>query len=162
MPRHAKPTNLKVLEGAQPCRINRDEPDPPKGAGECPDHLGVVGMDAWHRVTLRLEDMGVMTRADAEAVALYASTYEQWDEARRQVADEGLTYETPLGLMKPHPLLPTLKECRSQMSRLLAQFGMTPSSRSSLHVQGKVEDPLLAFLARPKSSGKPAKAKAKA
>jgi P27 family predicted phage terminase small subunit len=158
MPRHSKPTKLKVLEGAQPCRINRDEPASPQGAGPCPDHLDDVGRDAWQRVVARLDEMGILTLADGESIALYASTYEQWDAARRQIEDEGMTYETEKGLIKPHPLLSTLKECRAQMTRLLSHFGMTPSSRSSLHVQAKPsDDPILAFIAaqaRPKAGRK--------
>lgn len=153
MARPRKPTSLKILEGAQPCRINRDEPKPPPFSDDCPEHLGDVGREAWIRISRRLEEMGVLTQADAEAVALYASTYELWRLASDQLADEGLTMMTALGTQKPHALLATIKECRSQMTRLLTQFGMTPSSRSSLHVQAKdEEDEVLAFVQAPNRS----------
>jgi P27 family predicted phage terminase small subunit len=159
MGRPRKPTALKILEGDQPCRIASDAPSGPKGAGPCPDDLGDVGRAAWTRVTTQLEEMGVLTLADGESIALYASTYELWAEAKLEVERDGLTVVSPMGIQKPHPLLATLKECRSQMTRLLTQFGMTPGSRSSLHVAGKPEDdPLLTFLAKP--DAKKAKAKA--
>jgi P27 family predicted phage terminase small subunit len=163
MGRPRKANSLKLLEGAQPCRINNAEPASPKGAGDCPDHLDDVGRSAWLRLTRRLDEMGVLTLADGEAIALYASIYSRWTSARIQLDHDGLsitntaTTQTKYGtsvreLTKPHPLLAVLDQCEQKMARLLTQFGMTPSSRSSLHVQGKPEeDPILAFIARSKS-----------
>lgn len=171
MGRPRKPTALKVLEGAQPCRINRHEPEPPRGAGPCPDFLDDVGRETWARITRQLDAMGVLTEADGEAVALYCSIYSQWIAARSILAAEGLTSisstvtETSRGstvreTLKPHPLLATVKECQAQMCRLLGQFGMTPASRSGLKVGGKPEeDPILAFLAGKTHAG-PVQAKA--
>jgi len=160
MGRPRKPTELKILEGAQPCRINRSQPVPPKGAGPCPDHLDDLGREAWSRITARLEEMGVLTMADGEAIALYASIYSRWRGAVDEVESDGLTLtsstvtktakgETTRKATKAHPLIAVVNESQAQMTRLLGLFGMTPSSRSSLHVQAEAKaDPVLDFLAK--------------
>jgi P27 family predicted phage terminase small subunit len=168
--RPRKPTALKILHGAQPCRINRQEPIAPAWSAICPEHLGPLGRAAWDSVTASLDSMGVLTAADAEAVSLYAAAYQLYRSALDKVERDGLICESDSGVVKPHPLLPQINECRSQMVRLLSQFGMTPASRSSLRVGAKTEeDPLIAFLAAKSShaqaqaQGQPkAKAKAKA
>jgi P27 family predicted phage terminase small subunit len=158
-PRKAKA--LKVLEGAQPCRINHDEPQPPKGFGDVPDHLDEVGRLAWLRITTRLDEMGVLTLADGEAVALYASIYSRWIGATKALAEDGMTItnstetETNKGtttklVTKMHPMVQVATQCQQQMTRLLTQFGMTPIARSSLNAPGKAqEDPIFAFLDSP-------------
>jgi P27 family predicted phage terminase small subunit len=161
MGRPRKSPGLKILEGAQPCRINRDEPAPPKGAGPCPDHLDGIGRQAWDRVVHRLDEMGLLTLADGEAVALYASIYSRWRSAIAALDSDGLTLTTTTRVetasrtttrtvTKTHALVAVANDCQRQMTRLLIQLGMTPSSRTSLRVAGKPEeDPLLAFLASP-------------
>jgi P27 family predicted phage terminase small subunit len=158
MGRPRKPNSLKILEGAQPCRINRDEPNPPAFESEVPEFLDEVGRIAWVRVTTRLDEMGILTAADSEAIALYASIYSRWQAATLSLAEDGLTIinrteiktskgSTSRTVSKAHPAVQIAAECQSQMTRLLTQFGMTPSSRSSLHVPIKSqEDKLLGFI----------------
>lgn len=171
MGRPRKPTALKILEGAQPCRINRDEPSPPKGIGEPPDFLDDAGRAAWARIASQLDEAGLLTVADREAVALYCSAFGRWAAANAAIDEEGLVVMGQFGA-KPNPHLAIADQAAKLMARLLTQFGGTPSSRSSLKVGARVEeDPLLAFLAAkkpahaPQAQPKPrpkAKAKAKA
>ena len=166
MARTPQPTRLKILAGAQPCRINRNEPKPEAGSTPCPDYLDDVARDCWHRMTGQLDAMGLLTRADGEALALYCSTYSQWMKARSRLEEEGMlvitktTVETSKRtttreVSKINPMVSVVAECQRQMVRLLTQFGMTPSSRSSLNVPGKAqEDEVLAFLKKPKGGAK--------
>lgn len=150
MGRPRKPTALKILEGAQPCRINRDEPTPPAGIGPPPDFLDESGRAAWARIAGQLDEAGLLTIADRDAVALYCSTWSRWARAVEAIEEEGLVVGGQFG-MKPNPYVAIADSCAKQLTRLMTQFGMTPSSRSSLKVAGKAEeDPLLAFLAAKK------------
>lgn len=159
MGRPRKPNTLKLLEGDQPCRIRGDGPDPPGGVGPCPDHLDDVAREAWGRVAASVEETGLLTLADAETLALYCSTYSRWRSACEALAREGLTITSSLKVetekrtttretTKVHPLLQVATESSRQMTTLLKQLGMTPASRSSLHVERKpAEDALLDFVA---------------
>lgn len=160
MGRPRKPTALKILEGAQPCRINRDEPRPPKGIGEPPGYLDDDARKAWARIGRQLDDMGLLTVADADSVGLYCEAYSRWLEANKAVRKEGLTVTGRFG-PKVNPNVQIADACHAQMVKLLTQFGMTPAARSSLHVGAKAEeDPLLAFLALKSTHGQSQKAKA--
>jgi P27 family predicted phage terminase small subunit len=129
--------------------------------------------DAWHRISHQLDELGLLTSADAEAVALYCSAFSRWIKANEAIAEEGLTVSSQFG-DKVNPHVGIAEAAAKQMVRLLTQFGMTPASRSSLRVGAKTEeDPLIAFLAlksshaqaqgQPKPKAKPkAQAKAKA
>lgn len=162
MGRPRKSTALKILDGDQRCRVNRNEPKPPKHAGECPAFLDEVGRAAWHRVAAGLDAMGLLTVADSEAIALYAATYSRWRAASDSLERDGTTItsttETPTKhglatrtIAKTNPALAVANECQRQMIRLLAQFGMTPTSRSSLDVEVKAKDDrMLAIIQRKK------------
>lgn len=163
MGKNRKPTNLKILEGAQPCRINTSEPKSPQGLGSPPAWFGPLEIEAWADLKARLDEMGVSTRADEQAVALYCSHYANWRQATEALKRDGLTITdetttemttrngtrtTTRSTTRVHPMIKVANEATRQMHRLLSQMGMTPASRAGLHVQPAPEDdPLLAFFA---------------
>jgi P27 family predicted phage terminase small subunit len=165
MGRPRKPTSLKILEGAQPCRINRSEPKSPEGLGEPPDWLDDHGRDAWRRLKERLAPMRVATRADEEIVMVYCQAYSTLRLALDEVEAHGMLVEqtteittkngsTSNTILKANPMLPAIQQARRQMVQCLTQLGMSPSSRSGLHVQeDRPEDPLAAFMARKSKAG---------
>ena len=147
MGRPRKPTALKILAGDRADRINRDEPAPPVGLGEPPAFLDPVAKVAWARFAASMDGLGLLTVADREAAILYCTAFARWSMAEAAIADEGLTVTGQFGA-KPNPHIAIADAAHKQMVRILIQFGMTPSSRSGLHVASPAEsDPLLAFLA---------------
>jgi P27 family predicted phage terminase small subunit len=147
MGRPRKPTTLKILEGDRKDRINQDEPPSPSGLGNPPEWFNDLERSAWGRLSERLGEMGVATRADSEAAMLYCSAYATWRKSSIIVAKEGFSVETET-TTKAHPLWTVIHEAQRTMLRVLSQFGMTPSARAGLHVEGKPEDdPLMSFLA---------------
>ena len=165
MGRPRKPTSLKILEGAQPCRINRSEPPSPGVLGDPPDWLDDHGREAWYRLRERLAPMRVATRADEEIVMVYSQAYSTLRLAMAEVATRGLMIEqettttTKNGtstrrILKANPLLPAIQQAQRQMVQCLTQLGMSPSSRSGLHVQeDRPTNPLIDFMARKPKAG---------
>jgi P27 family predicted phage terminase small subunit len=150
MGRPRKPTALKILDGDQPCRINRSEPPSPPGLGDPPVWFGELEREAWADLKARMGEMRVATRADEQAAAMYCSHYAKWRQANRSLADDGLiltevvstemktrngTKITTKTTTRMNPMIRVANEATRQMARLLAQFGMTPSARAGLHVQ---------------------------
>lgn len=157
MGRPRKPTALKLLEGAQPCRINRSEPAPAKGLGPAPDTLDDDGLVAWNRIGRQLDAVGLLTVADAEVVSHYCSAWSVWIKASRAISEDGLTVSGQFG-EKPNPNVAILNKTHDQMIRILSQLGMTPAARASLSVQKKDdEDPLLTYFAAKPDGKKAAK-----
>jgi P27 family predicted phage terminase small subunit len=147
-----KPTKLKILEGAQPCRINRSAPEALPGLPEPPEFLDDVGRAAWDRMVRLWDEMGALSRSDGEALTLYCTTFSRWRSAMAKVAEHGLVGQTAAGGYKASPYVGVAERCEAQLIRLLAEFGGTPSSRSRVHTsEGGPKDSLDEFMAKRKA-----------
>lgn len=133
------PTTLKVLRGAQPCRINRNEPQVPAGEPKAPAYLDKVGKQEWKRMAPLLTKMGVLTLADGAALGVLCDSFSRWREAADKLQTEGPVVKTQLGGTKTTPWFVVAKDAREQYVRLLGEFGCTPSARS--RIKAGVEEP---------------------
>jgi P27 family predicted phage terminase small subunit len=124
-----KPTALKVLSGTRKDRINSNEPKPPPGLPEPPEHLDEVALAEWGRMVELLSGLGTLTTADGAALALYCTHYSTWVNANHTLRTEGATIKTDKGGEKTSPYVAIANASARAMERLLAEFGCTPSSR---------------------------------
>jgi len=122
--RRPAPTALKILRGAQKCRINGNEPRfSPVSERRAPSWLGKFGSDLWRRLMPVLAGAGLLTEGDMAALELLCDEY---DIVRRDPEDA---------------------LARDRLRKLLVEFGLTPASRSRLKVPGeKRGDELEEFL----------------
>ena len=71
----------------------------------------------------------------------------RWLEAESQVRKFGAVIKSPSGYPMLNPYVSLAKSGLTQMHKMVVEFGMTPSSRSRLHIETpKEDDPLDAFL----------------
>lgn len=131
--RKPKPTRVKEIQGNPGKRkLNGDEPKPtlpvkrPRGLAREPRKV-------WDEVAPDLERVGVMTGWDTFALRLLAEHYALAIEAVTVVREEGLTVDGRDG-PKKHPAATVFKENAVAALRVMTEFGMTPSSRSRLHL----------------------------
>lgn len=144
-----KPTQIKLLEGTRPDRINRNEPAPPAGPPETPDHLDTIARAEWTRMAAVLATMRVLTPADGPALAIYCAAYAQWVAAEAKVQSQGMLTPQGTGSYKINPHVGIANQARTMMLKVLTEFGCTPSSRSRVAIdQDEKEDPIAKFLAR--------------
>ena len=145
--RRPKPTALKELAGNPGKRpLNRREPKPPTSLPPCPRHLTGEARREWRRMGGELARMGVVTVVDRAALAAYCMAWARWVEAEGQVAKLGTIVKTANGNLIQNPYLAVANRALEQMTRLAAEFGMTPSSRSRVQVAEKDSGPTLADL----------------
>jgi phage terminase small subunit len=127
--RKPKPTALKILEGAQPCRINYREPV--MASADCPKApawLGKFGQDLWKQLAPVLTSAGLLTLGDIPA---FEQLCDEFDTIRRD---------------------PLCSPARDRYRRLLVEFGLTPSSRSRIKATAeKPRDAFADFVARRKA-----------
>jgi phage terminase small subunit len=123
--RKPKPTSLKILSGAQPCRINTREPQLPVApAAKAPAWLGKFGRELWDRLHPVLSSAGLLTAGDIPA---FEQLCDEYDAIRRD---------------------PLCAAPRDRYRRLLVEFGLTPSSRSRIKSTAETpKDKLSVFLA---------------
>jgi P27 family predicted phage terminase small subunit len=118
------------------------------GRPEAPSHLKGVALEKWHEMLGLLEEMGVLSRTDVDAIALYCSTFSQWRVCDDKLqTPEDYVIISPKGFQLNSPWVNMRNKFADQMARLLAEFGLTPSARSRVAARPPEEgDKLTAFL----------------
>jgi len=131
--RKPKPTAIRLLEGS---RITRREPNAPRGKLVPPDHLSDIAKQAWQQAVKILNDIGVLSTADAFALELFCESYAAYREAGEEVKKFGKVLKSPKGYLYQSPFVGMKNTAHEQCLKLLNEFGMTPVSRSRLAVVG--------------------------
>lgn len=146
MGRKPSPTALRRANGNPGKRgYNAAEPLPPDGLPDCPPHLSSVAQDEWHRLAPGLFDMGVLTIVDRAALAAYCQCYGRWVEAEERMRETPAMIRTPSGYVQQSPWMSVANKQLELMGRYMAEFGMTPASRSrvqALRVEAAADEPV--------------------
>src|ERR1700677_468337 len=138
--RRPKPTAVKRAEGNRGKRaLNKREPKPAHGVPPMPEHLSKIAKAEWRRLVPVLVDMNVLTVADGDALAAYCTAIEQWILASNAIIKYGilvaeLDEATGVGCLKTNPAVRIRSDALRHMRSFEAELGLTPSSRSRIHV----------------------------
>lgn len=139
MPRHRVPTALKLIRGNPGKRpINRNEPQPSRDV-TMPDWLSPEARKHWPMVAEQLHNAGLLTAIDVTALGLYCEAFARWKQANAQIMRFGTMIKSPSGYPIQSPYLAIANKAHEQMTKLLAEFGMTPSSRSHCTVAKPID-----------------------
>jgi P27 family predicted phage terminase small subunit len=98
-----------------------------------------MALVVWGQVVTQLGPTRVLTLADGYALGRYCDAFVRWREAADFLDANGSTYiirgadESPKCVM-PFPQVAIYSKLASLLSRLEAEFGLTPSSRSRISV----------------------------
>jgi P27 family predicted phage terminase small subunit len=139
--RKPKPTHLKLLEGNPGKRpINTREPKPPPVTPTCPRHLSDDAKKEWRRVTPLLDTLGLLTKIDRAALAMYCEAWGRWVQAEEALRKFGVMVKSPNGFPMQSPYLAVANKAMGQMRGLLAEFGMSPASRTRISVEQPDDD----------------------
>ena len=147
------PSKLKVLRGTdQPCRMNKREPQAEAGAPACPAWLSPKAKRAWKEIVGILGGMKILAKADRKALEMLCDAYAEYRDARAVVSKQGATYEaeTVAGgtMIRPRPEVAIAADAWRRVKGMLTEFGLTPASRSRVHVpeKGENKSPFAEFL----------------
>ena len=134
--RKPKPTRLKLLQGNPGHRpLNKNEPMPRLAVPSCPSHLSAEAKKEWHRIAPELAAVGLITRIDRAALAMYCEAWGRWLEAEDALRKYGVMVKSPSGFPMQSPYLAVANKAMEQMRGLLTEFGMSPASRTRISVQ---------------------------
>lgn len=154
--RKPKPTAVKKLTGNPGKRkLACDEPEFAPGAGAPPAHLDDEAKREWFRIAGELAPAGVLTQADRAALAVYCQVWARWMQAEYELVKHGYTELSPNGYLMPSPWLAICNKAIEQLRAFASEFGLTPSSRTRIHVAPPVknEDPADAFFREVEAQG---------
>lgn len=134
--RKPTPTALKLVTGKKGRGINRQEPKFEPAAPVPPDELEPAARKHWDRLVADLATSGVALRADSTALAGLCDQLATFDYANEMLRSGGWTVATEFG-EKASPFVQIRNAAWRAAASMLAEFGLTPSSRSRV----KVGDP---------------------
>lgn len=135
-----RPTHLKVLQGEQESRINRDEPVPSEGAVRPPAFLEGEALEVWNYYAPDLIDKGVLQAWDVDTFAVYCQAVSQYRECVKLLYSSDSGYGRFIdkgaagGLIKS-PYHQMLRDCVETIMKVSSRFAFTPGDRAALRVE---------------------------
>lgn len=141
----ATPTAARRRRGTFRADRHGGAPEPPAAKPRRPTWLGEDAARLWPAIATELEAMGVLAKVDQTALALLCQALADYLAARKTVDEEGATFTTEKGYIAQHPAVGIMGNAWARVMKLARDFGMTPSARAGLKVDGKgpAADPLL-------------------
>lgn len=139
MARKRTPDHLKVVRGtARPDRMNPDAPAANLGTAEPPEWLSERATEIFAQLSATLHSMGIASPDDQAALAMLASRLEEIEICTAVIEDSGRTYSTTATsgdkLLRARPEVAMRNEAMRHAQSLLAEFGLSPASRSKVSV----------------------------
>ena len=138
-----KPSVIEIAEGFPGKRgVNPREPKPGElGVQEareaCPDHLPEQYRKWWEYYAAILAGIRVLTEADLVMLGKLARGTGERVEQEEQYLKTGPLYKSPKsGHVRLSPMYLIVTALREQESKLLREFGMSPSSRTRVNAAG--------------------------
>ncbi|WP_236872546.1 phage terminase small subunit P27 family [Burkholderia pseudomallei] len=128
---------MKLVRGNPGKRaINDAEPTPASAPPNAPPGwLSANAEKYWPMIAEQLHAAGLLTVLDVTALGLYCEAFARWHDANEKVVKLGAVVKSAHGYPIPSPYLQVANQAYAQMTRMLAEFGMTPSSRSRVTVK---------------------------
>jgi len=144
---------MKIMRGNPGKRRVDDCPRPEVDGQSLPRAPAWLDSEAkvkWKELVPQLGRMGVLARIDRDALARYCDTWAWWRRIRQFISEKGETYLLRDDEGKPKyvqqlPQVAIAHKLATQLTRLEAEFGLTPAARSSIHLNFAPDRPLDAF-----------------
>jgi len=76
--------------------LNTNEPQPELGIPELPTMLNGEALLEWHRITVELLQLGLMTKVDRAALAAYCQAWGRWVEAEEHLKNGANDFQIAL------------------------------------------------------------------
>lgn len=146
------PTELKELAGNPGHRpLPEAEPRPTAAIPRAPDHLDEVAQAKWQEMGAELLALGLISKIDEGAFAVYCDAWSTWVRATKHIQEEGdiifagkgranpnqpklfgdeAEPEAPAGFPMQNPWVAIAAKAMERLIKIGVEFGMTPSSRS--------------------------------
>ena len=133
-----QPTALKMLKGeTRKERLNPNEPKPQSIMPDRPEFIKGAALKAWKQYGPMLVRLGVMTEADGLA---FAALCVEWARYVNAVGVKDSVQTFASGARQVAPEVSVAHKSLTQLLRLFAEFGLTPSARARLSIEREEED----------------------
>ena len=149
--RKPKPTAVKEGQNSfqrHPERRNAGEPQAKRGRPVKPAHIETseVASMQWDELCDTLDELNILTTADRSLLALYCQTYAEWMKLQQHVAEHGATIFNDKGNASQSPEAIQVHRYADRLLKMMAELGLTPSSRSRLVAPKQEQDSTISDL----------------
>jgi P27 family predicted phage terminase small subunit len=120
-------------------RVIQPTPQPVIGSPDIPKSLTGEARKAWITFAQDMEGMGVLSHADRAAMILLCKAWAVMADCNRHVKKEGIIVTLSNGVKAKNPYLKLYQEEQKVVIKLLAHFGLTPSSRSQIKISPPID-----------------------
>ena len=124
--------NLRLISASD--EVVRMGPPAAHSLPTCPAHLSPTAKAEWKRLARELHRLGIVSQLDRAALAAYCQAYGRWVEAERMLKETPPLIKLPSGYIQPSPWLGISNKQLELMHRYLGELGLSPVSRSRVHV----------------------------
>lgn len=140
------PTGVLRLRGTLRSDRIYDEPKVAGGIPKCPSWLSAEAKSAWKQLAPDLVASGLLTRLDRNALSRYCTLWARWRDAEAFIEKHGSVYTLKdstggARCAMQFPQVAIAHRLSLALTKLEAEFGMTSSGRSRLHVQTPPAEP---------------------
>ena len=102
---------------------------PPLARAEPPEFLSDEAKKHWHSMFDILENAGILSVHDQPAFIILCQNLGMWIELTEKQNEIGYFARDDMGVMRPTPYFNMALNVQKELTKLFAEFGMTPSSR---------------------------------
>lgn len=164
-----KPTVLKLIQGnpgKRPIDLS-GEVMPEVGVPDIPRHLNKEARKEWKRITVELQQLGLISKLDRAALALYCQAWGQMvlleeslnadvelEMQRGGDISHAMSFTTAKGYQGQAVKVQLINNLREQVNRYLAAFGLSPSSRGRVKASNNTGQASLPGMDQPQGWGK--------
>lgn len=133
------PTNILKLRGSWRAKTRTKEPTPKIIKLLAPEFLKAREKDLFNSMSEKLYAVGILTEIDSAALVRYCTILGRWMDAELQLAAGAPTHialkdeNDKVRNFMPTPPYMVANKTNEQLSKLEAEFGLTPASRPRLH-----------------------------
>jgi len=135
-----RPTNLRILHGDKPSRINYNEPKPRDGIPNAPSYMDEDAKRVWRYTLEQLRPTGMVTKADRDMLAAYCVAVVQFERATRLVQQAGVLIKGRKDGVVKNPAAQIQRDAFQMMKQASAEFGLTPRARAEIKVDPDVSE----------------------
>lgn len=127
-----RPTQLAILHGEKPSRINHDEPLPDEGTPDVPYEMDEEVREVWDFAVHQLGVMRTLSPADRDTLVAYCEAVVMHRRTSRALRDQDLLVPGAMGGRVRNPLVQMQRDAATLVRVLAREFGLTPSARSDI------------------------------
>lgn len=128
-----KSTALQSLTGVRNHNAPHElEPDYEVCAPVAPEYLSPEAAKHFDKMVAQLEEAGVMTGIDTDALALYCRTWTDWVAEDKALRKEGTIIDGVKGGKIRNPRIAIINQLYKQLQQMMAHFGITPKTRNKV------------------------------